>query len=266
MRKTTVSLFTAAIMILGIANPAAADSDRDDDDKQKGKIELLTKETAAVVAGDTVWVALNWTAKNGPISNVSVVLAEEPEYGVEVSYPTNTGSWTGLMDGHFLDVGEIDYTAIRVFVPDTFDKNRARVVLAVSYTNARGEAVTDRVNVRVPVVQYSDGEHVAQHESSAVVLEDESTWVDVDLTGLAPVVTDISMTASGDLAITYPGYGTSTSPYGDEVLLDGETDTARFRVDAGDAAPGTYKLATELSYTFEGADYVREGTVEITIS
>ncbi len=115
----------------------AADSDHDD--AEKGKIDLLAKETATVVAGDTVWLALNWTAKDGPVSNVSVVLAEQPEHGVEVSHPTNSATWTGLMDGHVLDLGEIDYTALQVFVPDTFEKNEAKLVLAVSYTNGRGE-------------------------------------------------------------------------------------------------------------------------------
>ncbi len=116
------------------------------------------------------------------------------------------------------------------------------------------------------MVQYTDGDHVAQHDSMAAVVAEGSTWVDVDLTGLAPMVTYISMTASGVLDITYPGYGTSTSPHDDEVLEDGETDTARFRVDAGDTAPGTYELTTELSYTFEGVDYLRAGTVEIVVS
>ncbi len=258
-------------MILGIAGPAAADpgdesGDIDDDASEKGTIKLLTKETATVVAGDTVWVALNWTAEHGSVSNVSVVLAEQPEDEVEVSYPTNTSTWTGLMDGHVLDLGEIDYTALQVFVPDTFEKNKAKLVLTVSYTNGQGEEIAEKVKVKVPVVQYTDGDHVAQHDSSTAMLEGGSTWVDVDLTGLAPVVTDISMTASGVLDITYPGYGTSTSPHGDEMLEDGETDTARFRVDAGDTAPGTYELTTGLSYTFEGVDYLRAGTVEIVVS
>jgi hypothetical protein len=49
-------------------------------------------------------------------------------------------------------------------------------------------------------------------------------------------------------------------------LDDGETDTARFRVDAGDSTPGSYEITTEVSYTFAGTTHVRPGIVKVVIS
>ena len=86
--KTRLSLLVSALLVVGMANPAlAADEDRDD-----GKVRLLTEETATVTAGDTAWLGINWTAEKGPVSDFSMVLHEEPKYGVQVSYPTNTAT------------------------------------------------------------------------------------------------------------------------------------------------------------------------------
>ena len=133
-------------------------------------------------------------------------------------------------------------------------------------SRAGGEKETDKVKVDVPVVHYTDGEHVVQHESSVEMASGASVWVDVDLTGLAPVVDDVRMTASSALVIVYPDNGDATSPHGDSRLEDGETDTARFRVDSEDAAPGVYTVNTELSYEFAGERYTRPGTVTVTIT
>ncbi len=277
-----LALLTATALVVGAATPAGADDDDWDDDEheededddeedddededKRSKITLLTKDTATVVAGDTAWLAVNWTAKHGAVQNVRLELSEDPGDGVQVSYPTNTATWTGLMNGHVLDESEIDYTAFRVHVPDSFDKKKVKLEFEVSYTDSRGEQRTDEVKITVPVVRYTDGDHLVQHEATATVPAGGSAWIDVDMTGLAPVTSELSLTAEGGLDVVYPGDGVATSLHGDDLLEDGETDTARFRVDAGDTAPGTYQLTTELTYVFEGAGYVLPGTVEIVI-
>lgn len=257
--KTRLALILTTALLFASATPAAADDGHDE-------VRLLTHETATVTAGDTAWLAVNWTAEKGSVSDFAMVLREEPKYGVEVSYPENTGTWTGLMNGHVLDEGEIDFTAIQVAVPASFDKKHVELEFDVTFTNVNGEEEDKKFKVKVPVVQYTDGDHLVQHESSIEVAPGSSTWVDVDFTGLAPVVENLSMTVSGDLPIIYPAYGISTSLHGDSRLDDGETDTARFRVDPGDAAPASYEMTTEITYTVAGETFTRPGMVKIAVT
>ena len=49
------------------------------------------------------------------------------------------------------------------------------------------------------------------------------------------------------------------------MLEDGETDTARIRVDAG-STPGTHALTTEITYTVAGETFSRPGSVTVTIA
>lgn len=258
--KTRFALVLAASLIAATAGPAAADDD------DEGKVRLLTRETATVTAGDTAWLAVNWTAEEASVADFAMVLDEEPDDGVQVWYPENTATWTGLMNGHVLDEGEIDFTAIQVMVPASFDEKYVELDFDVTWTTADGEQEDKGFDVKIPVVQYTDGDHLAQHESSIEVAPGTSTWVDVDFTGLAPVVEDLSMTVSGDLSIVYPSYGTATSLHGDSRLDDGETDTARFRVDTGDTAPGSYALATEISYIVAGESFTRRGMVKVAVT
>lgn len=250
-------LVVASVLAVGVA-PAAADDD-------EGEIVLLTEEAAAITAGDTAWIALNWTAEDGPVGDVSVTLRKDPGKGVVVTYPTNTATWTGLMNGPTLDEAEIDFTALRVHVPSDFSPKKFKLDLEVSYTSD-GERQTDKVKVDVPVVHYADGEHLVQHDASGMLAVDASAWIAVDFTGLAPSVDDIRLTVTGDLPIVYPGDRTFTSLHGDQLLEDGETDTARVRIDATDVTPGDYTLSTEVAYEFDGRTHTRSGTIEMTIS
>ena len=249
-------------MITSLIFVSAAPASADDDE---GEIELLTEETAAITAGDTAWLALNWTAEDGPVTDVALTLRKDPGKGVEVTYPTNTATYTGLMNGHVLDEGEIDFTAVRVHIPSDFAPKAIKLDFEVSYMSG-DERVTDKVKVDVPVVQYTDGEHLVQHDSSATVALGESVWVDIDMTGLAPSVDDIRLTVSGDLPVVYPSDRSFTSLHGDETLEDGETDTARVRVDALDVAAGDYKLETTLTYEFDGRTHTRSGAVLVTVA
>lgn len=239
-------------------SPAAADDG-------EGEIELLTEETAAITAGDTAWLALNWTAEDGSVTDVALTLRKGANQGVVVTYPTNTATFTGLMNGHTLDEGEVDFTAVRVYVPSDFSPKKVKLDFEISYTSG-GERVSDVVKVDVPVVRFTDGEHLVQHESAATVALGESAWVDVNMTGLAPSVDDVRLTVSGGLPVVYPGDRTFTSLHGDGTLEDGETDTARVRIDALDVAPGSYSLATELTYEFDGRTHTRAGTIEVTVA
>ncbi len=247
-----------------MANPALADDDHDD--RGDGKVRLLTRESATVTAGDTAWLGINWTAKDGPVSDFSMVLHKEPKYGVQVAYPTNTASYTGLMNGHELDEGEIDFSAIQVMVPADFTKKNVELEFDVTYTDSEGDEHDKKFKVKVPVVQYAAGEHLVQHESTVELAPGSSVWVDVDFTGLAPVVENLSMAVAGDVPIVYPSYGTSTSLHGDDRLDDGETDTARFRVDVGDTAPGSYEITTEITYVVAGETFTRPGTVKVVVT
>jgi hypothetical protein len=151
-------------------------------------------------------------------------------------------------------------------VPADYDKKNVELEFDVTYTDGSGEEHDKKYEIKVPVVQYTAGEHLVQHESAIELAPGSSAWVDVDFTGLAPVVERLTMAVSGDLPIVYPSYGSSTSLHGDDRLDDGETDTARFRVDVGDAAPGSYEIATEITYVVAGEIFTRPGTVKVVVT
>lgn len=260
MRTRATSLLSF-LVVLTLAAPAGA-APKPDVDKD---VELTNYETAAVIAGDSTWIALNWLGAGGDAENFQLVV-KKPDPGVEVGYPANTGTYTSLWADDTLSDGEMDFTAIKITLPYETKKD-VKLILSLTYDH-NGKQKRRDFNIRVPVVAYSGGEDLQQVTSSLGELPlGESAWVGVSYAGLAPRLDDFQLTVTdaAGLPIVYPGDGASTSLHHDARLEDGETDIARFRVDAYDIPAGSYTIQVQATYRRDAVTADLPGTVELVI-
>jgi len=250
--KKTLTVLLAATLLVSFATPAlAADKAQAELKPMKTTVELKTRTTAAVVEGDTAWVQLSWTAKNTDATDFRITASTRTP-GVTISYPTNTGTYASLMDNDTLAVGEIDFTSLQVSVP--YGSRNVGLTVAATWT-ADGVKQRNRYKVKVPVAKFK-GDDIAQVTTSAgSVSVGTPAWLGVEWTGIAPVLENVKMTVNGPAGaiISYPEIdkqpGTYTSLHYNDTLVTGETDIARFNVDASAMRPGTYTIDLELSYT-----------------
>jgi hypothetical protein len=259
--RSRIILAVVLVLIVGNALPAAA-APKPDVDKE---VTLTNYETAAIVAGDSAWIALNWHGGTGDAKNFQLTV-KKPEAGVEVRYPANTGTYSSLWADDTLSDDEYDFTAVYVTVPYAAG-NDIKLLFTVSYERD-GKQRSNVFNVRVPVVQYRGGEDLQQVTSSlGQVTLGESAWVGVSYAGLAPRLDDFQLTVAdaGGLPIVYPADGSSTSLHHNARLEDGETDIARFRVDAYDVDAGTYTIALVATYRKDAASAQLIGTVTLDV-
>lgn len=259
--RSRIILAVVLALIVGTALPAAA-APKPDIDKE---VTLTNYETAAIVAGDSAWIALNWHGGSGDAENFQLTV-KKPEAGVEVRYPANTGTYSSLWADDTLSDDEYDFTAVHVTVPYAAG-NDIKLLFTVSYERD-GKQRSNVFNVRVPVVQYRGGEDLQQVTSSlGQVTLGESAWVGVSYAGLAPRLDDFQLTVTdaGGLPIVYPADGSSTSLHHNARLEDGETDIARFRVDAYEVGAGTYTIAIVATYRKDAASAQLIGTVTLDV-
>lgn len=272
MKKALTLLLTVGLLAFSAAPVLAAEETKNekaevkdaDESKDEGKIKLKTKKTGAVVEGDTAWVAFSWKAERSDATNFKVVVKTETD-GVIIEYPTNTGTYTSLMDNDTLSADEIDFTSVRLSVPYGTKKVKLKVV-ATWVQNGKNQ--TQDYDIKVPIAKFS-GDDIAQATNDAgSVSVTEPAWLAVEWTGLAPVLNHIEITVSGPAGavITYPADRSFTSLYYNNALEDGETDVARFLVDATALAPGSYTLVVKVSYTKAGAATSVVGDMTFTVT
>ena len=256
MRRTLITTITALVMLMAVATPAFAD--------EEAEVSLKTKKTAAVVEGDTAWVALSWSADEGDATNFRIV-AQPRTRGVTVEYPENTGDHSSLMDNDTLSDGEIDFTSLKVSVP--YGVKQVRLRVTASWTSD-GENERETYNVTVPVGKFVGDDLAQATDDAGSVATAEPAWLGVEWTGIAPVLEKVSMTVAAPrgAVITYPGEGSATSLHYDSVLEDGETDVARFLVDASALDPGKHTLDVVISYTKAGRSLSAKGQVTFEVT
>jgi hypothetical protein len=245
-------------LVLSLAGPAAAD--------RPGKVELVQERSAAVSVGDTVWLAFTWRAR-GDLENFRVVVRRTD--AAEIGYPDNTATYSGPYQSPHLMDGEIDYTAIRVHVPETSTTSRSKDIklqLEASWDGG-GRRQSSVHNLKVPTTIY-EGTDVAQITDSVEVTAGGGAWVEVAYSGLAPIVERFAVVVDADpaLPITYPGYGSKTSLHHDAALQDGETDVVRFFVDAAEAAPGEYQMNLAASFARGERPSGLEGVLTVSVA
>lgn len=247
--KMAVALVVVAACL--VASPADA--------QQRRSPELQTKETAAVVAGATSWVALNWLgiddAKDFRVRVENANGSNEAKW----AYPENTSQYTSLSRDAELQAGELDYTALQVTVPYE-QRSSFTLNLRVTWNDGRDNR-SEAFRVVIPVASF-DGEDLKQVTEQVTVASGSDTWVEVKYTGGAPRLENfevrIDMTDEElDGAVVYPGEDDHTSLHHDDILLAGETDVARFLVLSPDGPAGTVEVPLEVTYT-KGRERVTE--------
>jgi len=278
MIKKLITVLVSASLIALVATPALASDDAQTDRRTAveevsvdrrpiegdAKVNLRTKRTAAILEGDTAWVAISWQAKRTDATDFRIVAKTETA-GVAISYPENTGTYSSLMDNDTLSAGEIDFTSLKISVPYGI----RGLTLTVNATWVDGEGKQEKdFKVRVPVARFR-GDDIAQVTTDAgSVTTSDPGWLGVEWTGIAPTLDDVEMIVTGPAGsvITYPADRSFTSLYYDNTLEDGETDVARFLVDAAAVRPGTYTVDVVLTYTKSGkpASVTGQASFEIT--
>jgi len=249
MKRALTILISTSLLILSATPALAAAGAAPALAVSRANVNLQTTRTAAIVEGDTAWIALSWTAKKADVTDFRVV-AKTRTAGVTISYPDNTGTYTSLMNDSTLSAGEIDFSSLRVSVP----YGARRVILVVNATWIDAAGVTQSMNYKaqIPVAGFI-GDDIAQlTDNAGPVPVKAPTWLGVEWTGIAPSLNKVQMTVSGPagIAISYPeNTGKYTSLHYDDTLEDGETDIAKFLVDASAITPGKYTLDVVLTYT-----------------
>jgi hypothetical protein len=267
--KIRITLLLVLAMILATAGPAMAAP-------KDVNIDLRSPKTAAVTAGTTAWVAIDWLAKGGDADDFQVTVAATG--GVEVWYPyktSNEAEWIGeetftsLWGDKMLSESELDFTAVRLQVPADAP-NFVDLELTVKYTT-NGQDKTNQFKTKVPIVQYegqdleqlSDAPAVALAAATAETVA--SPWVEVSYAGFAPILENfsVSVTDTAGLEIAYPLDGSSTSLSHNSTLEGGETDFVAFKII--EPPPGTYELAIEATYTKGGTPFSLPGSLTVNI-
>ncbi len=240
MTKRITLIALVAALTMAVMAPATA--------APKPQLKLETNRTAGILEGETRWLAISWSAKFGDLENFRVVASTDTK-GATVAYPENTGDHASLMQDDILSVDEIDFTSLQVSVP--YGTKAAKLKLEASWT-VDGTKDSKSFTVTIPVAKYSGAEDVViVTEHAGSVDKSGAGWLGVEWLGVAPHISDVQMTVNGTngMAIHYPSEGKTTSLHFDDVLDAGESDVARFYVDAADLAPGTYKVTVDLTYT-----------------
>lgn len=226
MKRKSFVIAIVAALLLTLA-PAAGAQGSDYKDKS---LELRTTRTAAVTAGDTAWVLLQW---KGLTDIDDFRLQATGRDGVAVSYPANTGDHASFMQGSSLEEGRVDVMALQVTVPPDA---RGQAWIDVSFTwTAYGEQRRASTKIRVPAVRYTG----ADYEIIDRTVRKGDTgelWAEITYRGLAPSLQDFRVTVpdADGLDVYFPRRDHS-SLNSDAELEDGETDFVRFRISEADA-------------------------------
>ncbi|MFN3216076.1 MAG: hypothetical protein ACE367_06240 [Acidimicrobiales bacterium] len=226
MKTKTLVIAVIAALVLAMAPAAGAQGSN----YERKSLELRTTRTAAVTAGDTAWVLLQW---KGLTDVDDFRLQASGRDGVEVSYPANTGDHTALMQGSSLKKGRVDVMALRVTVPA--DAGR-QVLVDVKFSwTAFGESRNASTTIRVPVVRYTGADYEIIDRTIRKG-DNGDLWAEITYRGLAPSLQDFRVTVpdADGLDLYFPRRDHS-SLNGDAELEDGETDFVRFRISEADA-------------------------------
>lgn len=269
IKKALTLLIAVTSLALSAAPALAAPTEHDkgmmvEVGDRKGTVDLKTKRTGAIVEGDTAWIAISWRARYADATDFRIVAKTEAG-GVTISYPTNTDTYSSLMDNDTLSADEIDFTSLRVSIP--YGTRRVRLKVTATWVQ-NGEKRSQDYRVVIPVARFR-GDDIAQATKDAgSVSPKDPTWLGVDWTGLAPKLNDVEMTvkAPQGAVITYPGERPFTSLNYDDSLDDGETDVARFLVDATAMTPGSYFFEVEVTYTKGGKKQSVTGEVAFEVT
>lgn len=256
--RVLAALATIILLPLLLAPGAEAQSSTEKDGDLKDSIQIRTKKTAAVLAGDTAWITVSIRGK----ADVDDVRFTATLDGQPVAYPENTVDHSGPYNGYGLDEKETDYVAFQVSAPLVDKKDYLPLELQVTWTED-GSPRKASDTVEVPVVSFN-GEPYELVSDEVTLSEADDGWVRIGLASLASQVGDVSVTVTKPTGLTihYPQV-TYTSLLRDAVLENGETDEANFRL--GEEHWGqSIEIQLRVDYTLGGEAMTRTHQVMIT--
>ena len=133
-----------------------------------------------------------------------------------IAYPTNTDTYTSLMDNDTLSTGEIDFTSLQISVP--YGSKEVKLDVVATWTE-NGGTQSKKYKVKIPVAKLK-GDDIAlstddvgsvpvgtASELNEASVDGKGSWLGVEWTGIAPTIDNVQMTVTGpeDLIITYSG-------------------------------------------------------------
>jgi len=259
MARRILTLILLTATLVGVAIPASAK----DEPSKTAKVKLETHKTPAVVEGGATWITVSWRGADADATGFRITATSKTP-GIKISYPENTGAYSSLMHNDTLSSDEVDFTALRLDVP--YDSKQIKLDVVASWNDGKKD-VEKKFTVTVPTFAYT-GNDAALVTTNAGVMTVDGPWVDVDWSGLAPALDGVQMTVDGppDAVIAYPGGRAWSSLSFDDRLTQGETDVARFRLDASSLTPGDHQFTVLLTYTRGGSTSETSGLVTVTIS
>ena len=257
MARRILTLILLTVTLISVAVPASAKD-------SSAKVKLETKKTSAVAQGGTAWVAISWRGDDADATSFRITATTKAK-GVEVSYPTNTGDHSSLMDNDVLSSDEVDFTALNLVVP--YGTKKFKLDVVASWNDGKKD-VEKKFTVEVPTFEYKGDDAALVTEDAGVVLTDDPGWVDIEWSGMAPSLENVQMTVGGPpgAVVAYPADGSFSGLNRGDRLNQGETDVAGFRLDVSGLEPGRYDFKVLLTYTLDGSKSDVSGIVTVTVS
>lgn len=256
--KKLVVIITAVGLATMLATTSALAQENEADKVEQGRtdrgkagpkssVKVRTKKTSAVTIGDTVWVTVSIRGK-GNVENLR--FTAELDVDGSVGYPANTVDHSGPYNGYDLKNKETDYVAFNITISDEVERRSAKMTLSYTWTNG-GESFAGKASVKVPLVNF-DGSPYTLLTDTVTLTEADNGWVALSFAGLAPRVErlEVSISSPSGLDVYYP-LETYTSLAGDDLLEDGETDVARFRINEAHWGQ-TLELELQVRYQVAG--------------
>lgn len=226
------------VTVAGLAAPASA---------QRGGSAptLLSKQKVDWIAGTSEWINLSWTSTT-QLDNFEVRVVRQSR-GLTVEYP-NGADHSSLMIDSTLSPNEVDFTALKV-TTDAEIRGTQRAMLEITWDqDGREQKANGWIRFTNKAYQGEDFAILTEEVSvSDNPVSPADNWVDFAYKGLAPMTSQMQITASGPVPIHHP-QDTFTSLHHDQTLHAGESDVARVWFDPELLEAGTQMLDVTIDY------------------
>jgi hypothetical protein len=248
-------------------------------DVDKTGVRALTTQTAAVVPGQSAWLAVVWAADQ-TVTNWSTTVSAPA--GVTVTYPTTRGGSDTSLYGSATLVGDTrDFTAFKLQVPYT-QTTSFPITLLSTYTGTCGDNgqckdngggnddkvrdLSTSATVTVPVVPAS-GPAFTQATTTISIPAGSNTFQTLSFTAgqadLGNVTVRLGALPAG-LQVSYPGDAAVSRPSRGSGLIGRTTDTVAVRFDATGLRAGRYVVPLVVGYT-AATPQSASGTVTLVV-
>lgn len=283
LSRTFGAAVAGAMLLTGLAMAPASstppDWDLGDDPRNNatGEPVLLTRLLPPMVRGQVGWVGLMWSTE----TDICEVRVTSSATAGTVGYPTNTGDHSSFYVNDALAEGNLDFTALKLATPAAggmqlkvevrytrladslvLRKFDDLVTKSVRGADCRGTTASKSYTLTVPLID-AIGPAVSLDTDQVSVAAGKPTWVDLELDGRKPGLTNVrvALTPPRELAVVYPGDGTSSGLTKGTDLAVLSSDRAGVRLES--SVPGTYRVPVRITWG-NGGQLTETLTVRVT--